>query len=204
MNKKQKRNERLKIAADLIIVLALTTRIIWLKIYGIRAAQIFYLYCFLDVIVTAGMLFRIRRLNRAEGTTVRRRLKSFIKKIFRPVSARRGAPDSAKNNYLKGETKTVIKVDLSLKKKLSSLFDPRVKASLKKCRTSNEKVRMLFIRKVLKMRGDGREAGDSKTPRELEALLGAKENAALFETYTRLRYSDGYEVGSAELSECEK
>lgn len=80
----------------------------------------------------------------------------------------------------------------------------RIRASVASCRENGEKVRMLYVIKILKMKEAGLNVKASNTPGEAYRLLPPGCKPTLFSTYERVRYDENYPVTDDVEAECER
>ena len=202
MSDKEKRSRRFRIIIDIVLSAVFIALLAWLKFAkDYDGAWVKALY-FAIILSVSKLLYDVRLYNRSLGAKKNGRIRRLVKKIFRPILAKFEKKKEEKKKYLKGYTERqfVFRYGRNDKK---PRYNSRIRANLKKCRTNSEKLRMMYIRGVLKLRDRGCDVTPSKTPGELEKMLSKDDNKVLFHTYARMRYEKDFSVDDKMLAECE-
>ena len=97
------------------------------------------------------------------------------------------------DNFWKGESETSFEFNRAFSGRLGKIFDSRKKINLKRCRTNDERVRMMYIKRFLMLKERNEQIDFSTTPMEA-AEFDISGNRPLFETYDRLRYDEDFSV----------
>lgn len=192
MSRRDKFFAKLKLAIELLLLVLCTTASIIAAIN--EAHDLLFFLVPLDAIIAAKIFSDVHEITKATGVSAPSRLKRFFRKIFKPVIDRFSDKYDWGKKYLssKGETKFVF--DFGIKDKIKSIFDSRTRINPKKGKSNGEKVRLMYIKKMLELSASGRDVKESLTPKEASRLLSPGESGELFSVYERVRYENGYKV----------
>ena len=172
----------IKLIVGLLLFAAAASIYIKMKIDGEAGLEVRVMFV-LSVLTAVNFLYRVHVVF-GSGAGGRRPIRTFFKKLFRTVLDKLIPKDEDDKKYLRGKSEREFVFEGGLFDRLKRIFDTRVKANPSRCRENGEKVRMMYIRRVLKLCAEGCEVTPAKTPRELENYLDPGESPALFETRT--------------------
>ena len=200
--RRDKRARIIRIIVDICLLAAAVSALIWLKAVKKYSGDWIPVLYFAVILVASKLLYDLHGYTELYAVKTHRRFRRIVRFIFRPFLSKIEKRKEEKKKYLKGytERKFIFRRGRTEKR---PRFDSRIKANLKKCRTNSEKLRMMYIRGVLKLRDRGCDVTPSKTPGELEKMLSKDDNKVLFRTYARMRYEKDFSVDDKTLAECE-
>jgi|GEM_PF-2442949 len=191
MSRKDRFYTKLKLIIEAVLFVACTSAVIVLRINGINDFSSHVLF-FADAVIVSKILFDIHSLSVMSGVPTSHRIKKLFGRLLKPIAKRVSQREDRK--YLKGTTETKIVFSLGIKDRMKDLFDRRTKVNPKRGKNNAEKIRMMYIKRILEFRSEGKSITPSLTPMEAGLLRAPGEDRDLFETYEHVRYEKNFSV----------
>ena len=199
--RRDKRSRIIRIIVDICLLAAAVSLLIWLKAVKKYSGDWIPVLYLTVILIGSKLFYDLHGYTERYAVKTHSRFKRVVKFFLRPFLSKIEKRKEEKKKYLKGytERKFIFRRGRIERK---PRFDTRIKANIKKCRTNSEKLRMMYIRKVLELRSDGKDVTPSKTPGELEKMLSKGDNPLLFKNYAKMRYEKDFFVDDKTLAEC--
>ncbi|MBQ7715436.1 MAG: hypothetical protein IJT70_06170 [Clostridia bacterium] len=202
------RRRKILLAVRIILLLLLSATIVWVY-HAVGGGILFEILIVAASIVALDFLLDVTKIKRklaAKFKKLRARIKktrisAIFDAVLDPIKNRLRQRAEFKKKYLKGTS------ERRFERRRGSAKAPRpvlIRADARRCRDNGEKVRMLYIIKLLQMIKSGKKVKTSDTPREIERKLTPGEGKVLIDTYERLRYDRACTVDDPTLAACEE
>lgn len=152
---------------------------------------------FLTVAEVVLMILILRIVLSLAGSRVKligKKLKELVKKALGPIIAKIREISGRKRRFAKGEDEKKLVFNFNIIEKLKNKLKLRKKPDLKHSSSNMEKIRLLYIKLILKLIERHYKFKYSHTPEEIKNGISGENKDPLFAAYEKARYDDAGSV----------
>ncbi|MBQ7714919.1 MAG: hypothetical protein IJT70_03510 [Clostridia bacterium] len=189
--------KRRALSVSLISTVALTIAALIMAFKGYDG-EWFTVVCAADAFSIITLIFGLHKRTLAKGGVKGRGAGGVFGKLASLFKKKKNKYKNGKL-YLRGKSKTEFVFGSRGRGRKSA---KKIRANPSKGKTNNEKIRLMYIKRILEMISSGKRVLPSTTPAEASRLRDRGEDGALYSAYEKLRYSGGFSASDEETLAC--
>jgi hypothetical protein len=182
--------EAILAAASIIIKNVYVKQAIMLVYFGV----FLYILVLLWRMLIKNFFLRLKNLLTDLYKFISKKVRQFIKKAKKILKA---------HGLGSGFDKSTIEVDFSIQREIKRIFKSKIKLDLRKADRNAEKIRLMYIKLILKSIRSGYDYDQTQTPDEIYELLKNENLDVLIDCYKSVRYDRNVIISDENVEICE-
>ena len=177
-----------------VIYIVIDNKHIQLAILAVYFGVFVYLFVLLWRMLIKNFFIRLKNLLKDLYKYIVKRVRHFVMRVKKTLKAR---------GLGSGFDKSTIELDFSIKHEIKRIFKSKIKLDIRKANRNAEKIRMIYIKLILKSIRSGYDYNQTQTPDEVYELLKNQNLDFLIACYKSVRYDRNAVISDENVEICE-